>query len=43
LEELDDWLQAHASTRVRGSKTQLRVGLGVFSIYSKERKSLSRQ
>ena len=42
LEELDDWLQAHASSRVRGSKKQARVGLGVFSIYSKERKSLAR-
>jgi hypothetical protein len=43
LEELDDWLQAHTSARARGSKKQLRVGLGVFSIYSKERKSLSRR
>jgi len=43
LEELDDWLQAHASTRIRGTKKQLRVGLGVFSIYSKERKPLLRQ
>ena len=43
LEELDDWLQAHAKSKVRGTKKQLRIGLGVFSIYSQERKSLSRQ
>lgn len=34
LEEMDDWLQAHATARTRGSKKQLRVGLGLFSIYS---------
>ena len=35
LEELDDWLQAHGrSSGSRGSKKQLRVGLGLFSIYS---------
>ena len=39
LEELDDWLQAHARARARGAKKQLRVGLGVFSIYSKESSS----
>lgn len=43
LEELDDWLQAHAKSKVRGTKKQLRIGLGVFSIYSQERRSLSRQ
>lgn len=43
LEELDDWLRAHASTRAAGSRKRLRVGLGVFSIYSEERKSLSRR
>jgi Family of unknown function (DUF6502) len=34
LEEMDDWLQAHASAKPRGIKKQLRVGLGLFSIYS---------
>lgn len=34
LEEMDDWLQAHATAKSRGSKKQLRVGLGLFSIYS---------
>ena len=43
LEELDEWLRAHGSTRLRGSRKRLRVGLGLFSIYSKERGSLSRQ
>jgi Family of unknown function (DUF6502) len=35
FEEMDDWLQTHSEvgTRSRGSK-QLRVGLGLFSIYS---------
>lgn len=39
LEEMDDWLQAHASARTRNSKKQLRIGLGVFSIYSGAHKS----
>lgn len=34
LEELDDWLSAHGTSRTRSSKRPLRVGLGVFSIYS---------
>lgn len=34
LEELDDWLQAHGRPTTRSSKKQLRVGLGLFSIYS---------
>lgn len=34
LEEMDDWLQAHASSRRRVSKRKLRIGLGLFSIYS---------
>lgn len=34
LEELDDWLSAHGSPSSRSSKNPLRVGLGVFSIYS---------
>jgi Family of unknown function (DUF6502) len=38
LEEMDDWLQAHASARKPGSKKQLRVGLGMFSIYSQPHK-----
>lgn len=38
LEEMDDWLQAHASNQVRLKKKQLRVGLGLFSIYSDEKR-----
>ena len=34
FEEMDDWLQAHSDVRIRGSGKQLRVGLGLFSIYS---------
>lgn len=34
LEELDDWLEAHERPRTRNSKGGLRVGLGLFSIYS---------
>lgn len=34
LEELDDWLRAHASAKYSGKK-QMRVGLGLFSIYSR--------
>jgi len=34
LFEMDDWLQAHASVKVFGSKKRIRVGLGLFSIYS---------
>jgi Family of unknown function (DUF6502) len=36
FEEMDDWLQAHSEAviPIRGSK-QLRVGLGLFSIYSR--------
>lgn len=34
LFEMDDWLQAHASPKVLGSKKRIRVGLGLFSIYS---------
>jgi hypothetical protein len=36
LEEMDDWLQAHASATTRLRKKQLRVGLGLFTIYSDE-------
>lgn len=43
LEEMDDWLQAHASTRARGSKNRLRVGLGLFSIYSQGAQASPRQ
>lgn len=35
LEELDDWLRAHASAKYRSEKKQARVGLGLFSIYSR--------
>lgn len=35
LEELDDWLRAHASAKYHGGKKQMRVGLGLFSIYSR--------
>lgn len=34
LEELDDWLRAHASAKYHSGKKQMRVGLGLFSIYS---------
>lgn len=35
FEEMDDWLQAHSEVGIRsGSSKQLRVGLGLFSIYS---------
>lgn len=34
LEEMEDWLQAHSSARCHTAKKQLRVGLGLFSIYS---------
>jgi hypothetical protein len=33
FEEMDDWLQAHSEVGIRSGK-QLRVGLGLFSIYS---------
>lgn len=42
LEEMDDWLQAHASAKARASKTPLRVGLGLFSIYSRGAQALPR-
>lgn len=34
LEELDDWLQAHANPKPLRAKKRLRVGLGLFSIHS---------
>lgn len=34
LEEMDDWLQAHSDVSAPGDMKQLRVGLGLFSIYS---------
>jgi hypothetical protein len=35
FEEMDDWLQAHTDVRIpTGSSKHLRVGLGLFSIYS---------
>jgi hypothetical protein len=34
LEEMDDWLRAHASRRASGVRKQARVGLGLFSVYS---------
>lgn len=36
LEELDDWLSAHGNPRTRRSKSSLRVGLGLFSIFSND-------
>lgn len=42
LEEMDDWLQAHASTNARARKKSLRVGLGLFSIYSHGAQALPR-
>lgn len=35
LEELDDWLRAHAGAKSHTGKKQMRVGLGLFSIYSR--------
>lgn len=35
LEELDDWLRAHARPKYHSGKRQMRVGLGLFSIYSR--------
>lgn len=43
LEEMDDWLQAHSDAKNRSSKKQLRVGLGLFSIYSDETRISPRQ
>jgi hypothetical protein len=34
LFEMDDWLQAHADVKSHSSKKKIRVGLGLFSIYS---------
>lgn len=34
LEEMDDWLEAHAEGKTSSKKKQLRVGLGLFSIYA---------
>lgn len=34
LDELEDWLQAHGRVKPRSAKKQLRVGLGLFSIYT---------
>lgn len=42
LDELEDWLQAHGRGKARSSKKQLRVGLGLFSIYT-NRPQLSRR
>jgi hypothetical protein len=35
LEELDDWLDAHEGSKSGNPKRQLRIGLGLFSIYSR--------
>lgn len=34
LEQMDDWLQVHSDVKCRPGTKQLRVGLGLFSIYS---------
>jgi hypothetical protein len=34
LFEMDDWLQAHVSVKAHSSRKKIRVGLGLFSIYS---------
>lgn len=34
LDELEDWLQAHRRAKQRSTKARLRVGLGLFSIYT---------
>src|SRR6185437_11169025 len=39
LEELDDWLEAHARQVKSRKPSSRRVGLGLFSIYSEPEKS----
>ena len=34
FEEMDEWLQAHSTTKYPNRKRRVRVGLGLFSIYS---------
>lgn len=34
LFEMDDWLQAHSGAKPHSNKKKIRVGLGLFSIYS---------
>ncbi len=34
LDELEDWLQAHGRAKLPSSKKRLRMGLGLFSIYT---------
>jgi hypothetical protein len=34
LEEMDDWLRAHAKSGVSGARKRARVGLGLFSVYA---------
>lgn len=36
LEELDDWLDAHERSKSLNPKRQMRIGLGLFSIYSRQ-------
>jgi Family of unknown function (DUF6502) len=43
LDELEDWLQAHGRTKLPSSKKQLRVGLGLFSIYTNRSQLSPRQ
>lgn len=43
LDELEDWLRAHGGGKTRGSRKQLRVGLGLFSIYTNESQLSRRQ
>jgi len=43
LEELDDWLEAHARDFKRQKGRARRVGLGLFSIYSDPEKANSRR
>lgn len=35
LDELEDWLQAHGQSKAHNDKKKLRIGLGLFSIYSR--------
>ncbi len=36
LEEMEDWLQAHTRATSRPKQAPLRIGLGLFSIYSRD-------
>lgn len=43
LDELEDWLQAHGRSKTNSGRKQLRVGLGLFSIYTNQMQLSGRQ